>query len=255
MKRLFLPSIIFSLFYALLFYNKYFKYSVFIYDIMSGLGHMWYLPMLFWCFIAGYFLLRWNKISEKVKIVLLLLLTAISVISLPFRISNACYYLFFFYLGTVMWKHKKDVYGICTHVRNMIILIILFVFVFLICNLIRDNLILWNFHSPIFKAFVVLALHYAKVMYATMGMLLVYVLCVWLSKRYTVSENLLKFNLLCFGIYLFQQFVLKLLYYYSPLPLWVGTYALPWCGFVTTLFMSIFLAWIMRKTKFGRKLI
>lgn len=57
LKRLLFPSIIFSIFYFIIFY-EYKGIGNCIYSIVNGCGHMWYLPMLFWCFIGCWLLLK-----------------------------------------------------------------------------------------------------------------------------------------------------------------------------------------------------
>ena len=106
-KRLIIPSVIFSLLYTPLFYEGNVNCSHFIYDIICGIGHMWYLPMLFMCFLVTWIIQR-VRINELLKLVLLLLLAVIS-IRLPsvFRMNTVCYYLFFFYLGYNMYKRRK----------------------------------------------------------------------------------------------------------------------------------------------------
>lgn len=63
-KRLIIPSVVFSLLYFALF-EEYIGLFDFIYRIVGGCGHMWFLPMLFWCFVFGYF------INNKVNITIL----------------------------------------------------------------------------------------------------------------------------------------------------------------------------------------
>ena len=72
LKRLMLPSIIFSALYFVIFY-EYKGVSNMLYSIINGCGHMWYLPMLFWCFIGGW-LLEKIKIKSGWKVALLVLL-------------------------------------------------------------------------------------------------------------------------------------------------------------------------------------
>lgn len=60
-KRLILPSIIFSILYCIIFYDINHPINEIAYSIINGAGHMWFLPMLFWCFVGVY-------IAEKLKI-------------------------------------------------------------------------------------------------------------------------------------------------------------------------------------------
>ena len=51
------------------------------------------------------------------------------------------------------------------------------------------------------------------------------------------------------------SFILKYIYYSTPLPQWTGTYLLPWVGCVITMITSIALAKLTIKSKIGRKII
>lgn len=51
-KRLLLPSVIFSAVYYLLFYDLEVSKSSIVYSVLNGCGHLWFLPMLFWCFVG-----------------------------------------------------------------------------------------------------------------------------------------------------------------------------------------------------------
>lgn len=59
----------------------------------------------------------------------------------------------------------------------------------------------------------------------------------------------------CYGVYIYQQFIIQYLYYKTSVPLLVNEYALPWIGFVVALVLSILLCWVSLKTRFGRFLI
>ena len=53
-KRLVLPSVFFSLIYFFMFYRwEDYTFLSSVLKILSGVGHLWFLPMLFWCFVVG----------------------------------------------------------------------------------------------------------------------------------------------------------------------------------------------------------
>ena len=80
----------------------------YIYGLVNGFGHMWFLPMLLWCFVATYFLLK-VRMKEEIKLIGLLCLSIFpsSLIPLPFRMASTMYYLFYFYLAYYIWNHRK----------------------------------------------------------------------------------------------------------------------------------------------------
>ena len=57
-KRLYVPSIIFSVLYLMLITAFDVDFKKNIKSILEGVGHMWFLPMLFWCFIFMHILLN-----------------------------------------------------------------------------------------------------------------------------------------------------------------------------------------------------
>ena len=106
-KRLIIPCIVFSLFYSFLFPPG-INILNYIYGLVNGFGHMWFLPMLLWCFVATYFLLK-VRMKEEIKLIGLLCLSIFpsSLIPLPFRMASTMYYLFYFYLAYYIWNHRK----------------------------------------------------------------------------------------------------------------------------------------------------
>ena len=93
-KRLIIPSVLFSiLYYLLLMEPKEFDLSL-LYEIICGEGHLWYLPMLFGCFLLGYILK-----NTKYPLLVLMMGVVVSAFSrFPniFRVSQIVYYFFFF---------------------------------------------------------------------------------------------------------------------------------------------------------------
>ena len=59
----------------------------------------------------------------------------------------------------------------------------------------------------------------------------------------------------CYGVYIYQQFILKILYYQTQLPFVVNAYWLPWIATVATIVLSLLLCHFTLKTKIGRFLI
>lgn len=76
-----------------------------------------------------------------------------------------------------------------------------------------------------------------------------------IGQNSTMSPALIDMSSYCFGIYIYQQFILKYLYYYTELPYAVSPYLLPWAGFAIALVLSFVLTYLTRKTKFGNMLI
>jgi hypothetical protein len=253
-KRLIIPSIVFSVAYFFLFMNdKPFDIWVLFNTIINGAGHMWFLPMLFWCFIATYFIER-IKINEKYLLILLFVIACIPFSFLPLRLSSTCYYLFFFYFGLVMFKHKSY----CVRYSKPIILYWwgVFVFLFVALTLLKQYLNHLDGRG-IMNILYSLIERLSTLLYSTFGLVIFYLSTIYFVeiRNVNIHKKIIDFNKLCFGIYLYQQFVLIILYYKTSFPEILGSYWLPIVGFIVSLFLSVVLAYCTRIFKVGRFLI
>ena len=108
LQRLVLPCIIFGLLYLLCFERESFdNIPKMLYSIISGVGHLWFLPMLFWCFIFSYFLAKMKEPNLGILYVLFGL-SIFSFLPLPFQMSNSLFFMFYFYLGMYCWKKREQ---------------------------------------------------------------------------------------------------------------------------------------------------
>ena len=107
LQRLMLPSILFSiLYYVLLMTHQPIGWKL-MYEIICGEGHLWYLPMLFGCFLIAYFI----KDKKNIFCILIVTMVASSFSRMPnvFRISQIVYYFFFFYLGICLCRYRMAI--------------------------------------------------------------------------------------------------------------------------------------------------
>lgn len=254
LKRLILPSILFSIVYFIIFY-PYKGLGNAVYSIINGCGHMWFLPMLFWCFIGGW-LLDQIKIGNGWKLGFLLFLNVFWVIylPLPFQLNRAISYLLYFYLGSVVYEYSN---GIKKHLScDMVALSwVAFLIMFVLLRPLRDVLIRDSDNSKILNVFIIARNNLCLVLYACSGLMAFYFTSVYYVQRKVLHSFTIKLAGCCFGIYLFQQFILQFLYYKTSFPIMVGPYWLPCLGFVITLIVSYILSVLLLKTKFGRFLI
>ena len=251
-KRLIVPSIIFSTIYLLMFRDYHQSIFTSVYQILCGVGHMWFLPMLFWCFVIVY-LIEKMGIRRKLAIVLQFFAMFMSFLPFPFGIGAALYYVIFFYVGYIL--QKEDIVSLCNIERALPIFTILFVVVFLIKMWVGDLSELSFVGFPMVdKILYVSLMTFVRFVCASVGIIMLYAasktLCVThcqLMGGGILSEN-------CFGVYLFQQFILKAIYE-SPIPQMINPYILPWISFVITLILSLWLTIVIRKTEIGRNIL
>lgn len=249
---MFLPSIVFSIFYFVLFY-EYKGFGNAVYSIINGCGHMWFLPMLFWCFVGGW-LLEQVKIKDEYKLAFLIVLNLFGFVSLPLRISSAMTYMVYFYGGFLFYKYSDNIKAMVTK-KRLIWSWVIFAVVFAVLRPMRDMLVTNDAQSKLLKLFIYTANNACRLIYATVGVTAFYCTAVYYTQRHPLKPFTIKLAACCFGIYLFQQFVLQLLYYKTTFPTLVGPYCLPWCGFVIAAVVSYLLSDLLLRTKTGKFLI
>lgn len=252
LKRLLLPSVLFSCFYFFFFY-EYNGLGHFFYSIINGCGHMWFLPMLFWCFIGGW-LLEQIKVKDRWKLVFLACLNLFWPISLPLRMTEASNFMFYFYLGYVVFKHFSHIKGTITR-KHLCLLWTLFIVVFIVFRPLKEMLVIGDQDSNISKLLTMSGRSACQLFYAVIGTLSFYLTVIWYTEHHKIQPFTVKLASCCFGIYLFQQFVLKGLYYKTSFAEIVGPYWLPWLGFLIAAPLSFFLSTLLLKSKTGRFLI
>ena len=108
LQRLIMPCILFGVLYLLCFDRESLDHlPQTLYILLCGVAHLWFLPMLFWCFIFSYFLAKVKEPSLGILYVLLGL-SIFSFLPLPFQLSNSLFFMFYFYLGMYGWKEREQ---------------------------------------------------------------------------------------------------------------------------------------------------
>lgn len=252
LKRLILPSIVFSALYFSLFY-KYNGIPDLVYNLLNGCGHMWFLPMLFWCFISAWLIER-VRIGDGWKMVFLVCLNLFSFFSLPLQISTAANYLVYFYGGYVVYKHSEAIKA-TIHFKHIIWSWIVFIALFVVLRPLKDTFEVGDQVGILNKVITLSGRNACQLIYASVGTFSFYITVLYYIQRHKLKAVTIQFASCCFGIYLFQQFVLQFLFYKTSIPLVVGPYWLPWCGFLIALVLSYLLTELSLRTKIGKFLI
>ena len=248
-KRLIIPSLVFSLLYTPFFYGKEIVFPRFFYDLICGIGHMWYLPMLFVCFLTTWIIQK-IEINELLKLVALLLLAIVSIrIPSLFRLNTITYYLFFFYLGTFLYTKKNELLNYkklyCIFWGTYFLVIIPLI-------LLRQDLVHYaNELSGCVAIAAKFGSRFVMIGYSLLGTIALYLSCLNWAKNNATPERIKEINNYCMGIYLIQQFVLKFLYYHTDLPK-LGSYFLPFVGFIIAFAISYYVVKYTCKTRIGR---
>lgn len=252
-KRLIVPSILFSIAYLLCFQPNAFSKIDTVYSILEGVAHMWFLPMLFWCFVVmtiiePYLDKNFNQIAIA-SIVFALL----SFLPLPFRLSNSFYYFPFFLMGFSCWKIKT----LYVSKVKVLVLIVAFLLCFVFITTFNQFLSVKASDSPPFiRILYIVIITVGKLFYSSIGVLLVCLMMRWIkNKNIQLNTFLLKISELCFGVYLIQQFILVYLFDYTGLTEKLGDYIVPWVFFSITLVLSLLISWFVRQSRIGKQLI
>lgn len=253
-KRLIIPSIVFSIAYVILLGTKgTISAPQLAYKIVCGYGHMWFLPMLFWCFI-GVAILEKTHIKDEFKLIFLLLCSIVSFLPLPLRISSAMYYAVFFYAGFYVRK-KLAGKALNLPTAKVVAMWAIYAAVFITLTVVREFLNDVEATNIITKAAIISGSKLCQILYAGAGIAAMYGTALVITSKRELKPWIVKIGAYCFGVYLFQQFILMWIYYHTNIPTIVGSDWLPWMGTVIALSGSLLLSWLFRKTKLGRALI
>lgn len=252
-ERLMIPGILFSLIYLYLFADKPIGIGKFIVNILSGAGHLWFLPMLFWCFIFTFFIGKLN--CSKRSVIIFLCILALLPLPVPLGIGNAFHYLIYFYLGIVLYDRRSDI--LVLKKSCIIILWIIYLLTIFIEIIGRNYLMSFiDFYGVYSKAAVLATINTIQLLVTVSGSLALYSTILKVIHGINVTNN---FILFCgksfYGIYIFHQFILVYLYYHTSLSSHISIYLMPWLGLVVSLAMSLICTYGMLKTKIGRFLI
>lgn len=246
--RLIIPCWIFGLVYWLMFRTT----SPVV--ILKGIGHLWFLPSLFWCFLFAFFLYK-KKWNEKFVILSLFIVSAVSFIPLPMQLNRTMYYLLFFYLGGYAWKYS-NILAANANLRTISLSFLLFVILLVGVNLFKEySLSLISSHGILFKACVLGVNNITKALLAFVGILTLFLTASFYMKNHVLHEKIIYIGTLGYGVYVFHQFILRWLYYNTSMPNIVGGVWYPWIGLFVALVCSIMLTILFRNFKVGRMLL
>lgn len=250
-KRILLPCLLFSVIYYLMFYDSSEVWYVIVYKILCGCGHLWFLPMIFWCFVIVYLLER-NRITPPHLV--LIISAIVSITALPvslFGLGRTMVYFTYFYFGFcimrgyIKFKHLSVMVSL-TYIVIYALLIVLYEQV----KGIGDAGIIWTLSR----------IGALRIIHLVAALLMIYALYS-LANRPSIKTALDKMPVLiklsgyCYGVYIYQQFILKYLYYDTAMPNHFTPEMLPWIGVALALLLSIVFCYLTLKTRLGRYLI
>lgn len=256
-RRLIIPSMFFSFLFILCFSDLFQKHQwlSIAHVTIAGYSHLWFLPMLFWCFVGGWVINK-CRINDVAALSMLLVLSFFSSLPLDFQLSHTCYFLFYFYLGMVLFKKRNCLEKLA--LNNSIGLYLACVAYIVLTVLQTRSLEVLSaidadglLECALLKA----QINACTISYALSGVLIIFLLAMRYVTKHTLSDFTIRLNSYCFGIYIIQQFVFMIIYYNSSLPIVVGTYWLPWVGTVISLVCSYCITRLILFTRMGKFLL
>lgn len=222
-------------------------------NIISGYGHMWFLPMLFWTFVFTYGILLVKK--RWIRWCVVIALNIFSLIPIPLGISASFSYILFFYAGyeILLWQtDRKKSYSLVLLILSWLIFIVLFVTLLKI----NESMIGEFSNSGLIKKAIGLTIiKINRNIYGIAGIAALLISAYKYTNTRELNSFTIKIGEYCFGVYLFQQFILQALYYRTQVVSFIDSSWLPWLGFIFALIVSLLLSYFTCLFRVGRKLI
>lgn len=255
-KRLIIPMLFFGcIYYFLFFFNPaMFNIGSFFISLLSGCGHLWFLPMLFWCFLAIWIIDQF-KLSGWVTLLLLAAMAIMPVPSLPFGLARLPHFLFFVYAGYFLWEKREWLLDKALGNKTICGLWLLYVIMVIVTRvLLPESSAEMSMFS---KGIIYLTNSGLKLFMSCCGIMALYLLVCKFTTRenYKAKDWVITASDNCYGLYVFHQFVLVLLYFKTPFVNNLHPLLVPWLGFIIIYVVSLCLTKLSLKTKLGRFLI
>lgn len=254
-KRLILPSMFFSVLYILFFQDITQPIYKTMYEIVNGVAHMWFLPMLFLCFVCIWIIEKLH-IKQRLAFLILVLCSIFSIVELPLQLGNTMYYMLFFYLGYALQRNDILI-NQCKKLsapNAVALLSLLFIVLFPLLTLLNEKVDMIGDSQIVIKIGGALVKRISQIIYSFVGVVMFFSIVNYVTKDNNKNLSLwvLKIGNLCMGVYLLQQFILKGMYNYTDLPSALCCYYLPWFGFFVTLLGSLLSSYLLNLSKCGR---
>ncbi|MBQ0033973.1 MAG: acyltransferase family protein [Bacteroidales bacterium] len=291
MKRLLLPAIVFGTFYYFLFRFDPSRWSAYTmtWKILNGIGHLWFLPMLFWCFILAWALdamLHFveNRRQRLHKPFGWLILFALALLSLwqptggRLGLTRVPHFAFYFYAGywlrvllageetkTALRKGKPFMWTCC----GLTVVYLLVLMWKLQAMHYQLPAVPWTRPSWL-SGYGKTAIAALRLIHTSAGIGALFAL-VWhlLYGRKPVSLQVMQpapwlreCSRLCYGVYVYHMFFMEPCYFHVGLggigmpavfcQTTFGAWLLPWVVLLLTMLLSLTATWLTLKTKAGR---
>lgn len=182
---------------------------------------------------------------------------------LPMQLDATSHYFVFFLGGYAI--RKRNMFRFTEKLKCPSLWIILLCIVYLLMKMIV--MILRNKYSPdsnlitlgndTLGSFVVfLIISIAKFICGFCGVAVLYLLVTrYIVNKVVLTPWLIKLSTYCYGVYIYHQFILLVIYYQLPVADYVHSMLVPWAATVFTILISLMFTKLTLQTRLGRYLI
>lgn len=242
--RLYSPCLFFGIFYMVIFGKDQGLWR-FCYTLISGAGHLWFLPVLLLCFVISWFLYGKGLGGFRIWIPLLALSLLSDLSFWPQRLADVFFYLPFFYGGATIQKNRDKMNYMSPFVAIVLWFVYFMIFIIIHAHIIP--MIIGQEECPMVWQNILKVL--CKSSYAWVGVIVMYKTAVSMSMCGQMPHWYVKCGTYSMGIYIFQQFVIKFLYYKIDVSEYefINPYLLPWVVFLLALFISFILVHLFKQ--------
>lgn len=217
-------------------------------------SHLWFLPMLFWCFVVTYFL-RPLILNDNlvISISTLLALVAVSfvgkVVPMIFGLHNINTSIYWFALGVWFYKHEQTLMMRNASVPVKILTIIIGIILYPVVMTLYPQ----EYGEQTISGVIVTIL----------AIYSLWVLFNWIPwQNFLITDYLVSLSACSFGIYIFHNWleahmVSRTAQHVFPLEQWAQEhiYLFPFIFSVLAFIISLAITWVLLKFKVGQKLI
>lgn len=237
--RLLIPYVFFgTLYYFLIGSDGNYSVDSLFQQLLHGKSHLWFLLMLFWCFVIHWIIisLMHRKGYKKIYLVILLPLFChfISPIVTDFLcLKQAFMYYVFFYVGFFSFDMLKS------NIRVTLLLTISYMFLFVIFYYYVDHRSTIGMY-PLYKIIELITKLGGVFCFMSLAN-------IFTQTQNRLSKQYLSLASMSFGIYIYHQFVIQIIYYKTNIPEIFGVYWTPIVCIIITIFTSILLTVVSKK--------
>lgn len=256
LKRLYIPTIFWGIIYVLIFNSSVLSIDGMVkttIDIIDGVGHLWFLPMLFWCIL---FELYVGKFFPDKYLWVYAILALIPLPSVPI-IRLSLYYSFFFHLGIVFYRNKEDIISRMS-VKKLGVILLVYLIIFIIASIIQDKFLnddVLNKCGLLYKAALLSLKNALRLSYSFIAIYILYYIGTKLKLNSTTAKIVNSLAICSSGIYIVHQFILRGLYYKSEICKVFPFEFEPWVYFFMLFIISYLISYVLNTNKLTKQIV